>query len=64
MNYGGINKLPNSKDRNVLASKLRPVKTFRGEKCYFTEQTVIAQRPRITGGAVYDKDPHLTTSVW
>ena len=26
MNYGGVNKLPNAKNRNVLASKLRPVK--------------------------------------
>ena len=42
--------------RNVLASKLRPVKTFRGEK--------IAQQPNVTGVAIYDKDPPLTTSVW
>ena len=32
MNYGGVNELPNAKNRNVLALKLRPVKTFKGEK--------------------------------
>ena len=32
MNCGGINKLPNEKNRIVLALKLRPVKLFKGEK--------------------------------
>ena len=27
---------PNAKNSNVLASKLRSVKTFKGGKCYFT----------------------------
>ena len=40
-NCGGINKLPNAKKkRNVLASKLRPVKTIKGEKCSFTIEKV------------------------
>ena len=50
--------------KKILASKLQPVKTFKGEKCYFTGEKVIAQPPRVTGGAIYDKDPPLTTSVW
>ena len=45
MNLERINKLPNLKKRNVLASKLRPVKLFKGEKCYSTEEKVIAQPP-------------------
>ena len=52
------------KKRKVLASKLRPVKTFKGEKCYFTGQKVIAQLLRVTGEAICDKHPILTTSVW
>ena len=52
------------KKSNVLASKLQPVKTFKGEKCYFTGEKVIAQPPRVTGGAIFNKDPPLTTSVW
>ena len=51
------------KKRNVLASKLRPVKTFKGEKCNFTVEKVIAQPLSDTGGAIYDKDPPLT-SAW
>ena len=49
------------KKRNVLASKLRPVKTFKRVKCYFTGQRIIAQPPGVTGGTIYDKDPPLTT---
>ena len=65
INCGGIIKLPNATNRYVLASKFRPVKTFIGEKCYFTGQKVIAQPPSVTGGAkFYDKHPTLTTSVW
>ena len=30
--FGGINKLSNAKNHNILASKLRPVKTFKSEK--------------------------------
>ena len=52
------------KTRNVLASKLQPVKTFKGEKCYFTGQKVIAQPPSVTDGAVYEIHPSLTTFVW
>ena len=48
----------------IIASKLRPVKTFKGEKCNFTGETVIAQPPSVTGGAIYDKHPTLTTSAW
>ena len=62
MNCEGINKLTNAKNFNVLASKLRPVKTFKGEKCYFPVEKIIAQPPNVTGGAIYDKDPPLTTS--
>ena len=51
------------KNRNVLASKLRPVKIFKGEKYYFTGEKVIAP-PSVMGGAMYDKDPTLTTFVW
>ena len=58
-----MNNLPNAKYSNVLASKLRPVKTFNNEKCYFKGEKVIAQRPSVTGEAIYDKDPLLTTSV-
>ena len=47
--------LQNAKNRNVLASRLRQVKTFKGEKCYSTVESV---------GAVHDKDPSLTNSVW
>ena len=32
-------------------SELRPVKTFKCEKCYFTGQKVKAQPPSVTGGA-------------
>ena len=56
--------LLNAKKRNVLASKLRPVKTFKGEKCNFLEEKVIAQPLSDTGGAIYDKDPPLTTFAW
>ena len=45
----------------LYLQKLRPVKAFRGEKCYFTVEK--AQPPTVTGGAIYDKDPPLTTSV-
>ena len=31
-----INKLPNTKNPNVLTSKLRLVKTFKCEKCHYT----------------------------
>ena len=43
---------------------MRPVKTFKGEKCYFTGQKVREQPPSVTSGAIYDKHPALTTSVW
>ena len=56
--------LLNAKKRNVLASKLRPVNTFKGEKCNFLEEKVIAQPLSDTGGAIYDKDPPLTTFAW
>ena len=56
-------KKKKKKKRNVLASRLRSVKTFKGERCYFTGQKVMAQPPTVTGGAIYDKDPPLTTSV-
>ena len=52
------------KKRNVLASELRPVKTLKCEKCYFTVEKVKAQPPSVTGRAMYDKNPPLTTSVW
>ena len=56
-----INKLPNAENRNVLASKLRPVKLFKGKKCYFT-----GERPgnstTADGRSYNDKDPPLTTS--
>ena len=65
MNYcEEMNKLPNAKNLKVLASKLRPMKTFKGEKCYFTGQKVIAQLLNVTGEAICDKHPILTTSVW
>ena len=64
-NCGEINKLLNAKKRNVpIASKLRHVKTFKCEKCYFTGQKVIAQPPSVTGETIYDSHPTLTTSVW
>ena len=31
-----------TKKRKILASKLQPVKTFKGEKYYFTGDTIIA----------------------
>ena len=49
---------------NVLASKLRPMKTFKGEKCYFSVEKVIAHLLCVTGRSIYDKHPTLTTSVW
>ena len=52
------------KNRNVLVSRLRPVKTSKGEKCYFTGEKVIAQPLSTTCRAVYDKHPTLTTSEW
>ena len=42
--YGGINGFPNAKNRNVLASKLRPVKTFKCGKRYFTAEGNSATR--------------------
>ena len=51
------------KKRYVLALKLRPVKTFKGEKCNFTVEKIIAQPLSVTDGAIYDKGP-LTTSAW
>ena len=57
-------KASKCKKSNVLASKLRPVKVFKGEKCYFTVEKVIAQPPSVTGGAIYDKDPPLTMFAW
>ena len=59
-----MNKLPNAINCNVWASKLRPVKTFKGEKLYFTGEKAIAQPPSVTGSAIYGKDPRLTTPVW
>ena len=59
-----MNELTNAKkNRNVLASKLRPVKIFKSEKYYFTGEKVIAP-PSVMSGAMYDKDPTLTTFVW
>ena len=52
------------KKSKVLASKFRHVKTFKGEKYCFIGQKVIAQPPSVTDGAIYDKHPTLTTSVW
>ena len=53
MNYGGIKiRFQMRKNRNALASKLRPVITFKCEKCYFTGQKEIAQPPSVTGGAI------------
>ena len=34
--YRGLNKLINARNRNVLASRLRPAETFKGGKCYLT----------------------------
>ena len=49
----------------VLASKLRSVKTFKYEKCYFTLEKVIEQlTTERHGWTYYDKDLPLTTSVW
>ena len=31
---------------------------------YFTREPVMAQTPSVLGGAIYDKHPTLTTSVW
>ena len=36
--YRGLNKLINARNRNVLASRLRPAKTFKGGKCYLTSE--------------------------
>ena len=32
MNFEGLNKFSNARKRNVIASKLRPVKTFKSDK--------------------------------
>ena len=50
-----MNKLLNTENSKVLASKLRPLKSLKFENCYFTEQKVIAQLSSVMGGAMHDK---------
>ena len=51
------------KKRNVLASKLRPMKTVQGEKMLLYKREGNSTTTERMAGAIYDKDTPLTTSV-